>query len=482
MWQLSLKMIIIGREKEKEILTKIIKSKDAEFLVVLGRRRVGKTYLIQHCCSDADYYFECTGMKDGKLSFQLSHFIKQFSSLFYQGINLEKPKNWQDAFDLLTKQIKQIPIDKTIVLFFDELPWLASKRSGFLSVLDHYWNTVWKNMTNLKLIVCGSAASWLLNNIINAKGGLHNRITRSMLLEPFTLSETNEFLKHKGFLLSKKQVLDVYMVMGGIPYYLNQLSKTESISQNIDNICFKKDGLLFSEFSRIFKSLFEKYDVYIKIIRCIAEKRYGIAFNDLTKIMQKKAGGRLLERLQELEVTGFIQKRPVFGKKREHIYTIVDEYCLFYLKWIDKKMPIIKGQDIFSKIKKSPSFLSWSGYSFEGICYKHVDKIIDKLQIKNVVNSVLNWNIKTEDDGAQIDLIFDRDDDAINICEIKQTEDPFVINKDVAKNILKKIDLFKDSTKTKKQIFINIIASNGIKENAWSEELISQTVTLDDLF
>jgi hypothetical protein len=449
--------------------------------------------LIQNCFSKADVYFEMTGTKDGQLKDQLHNFIRKFERVFYPNIllSLKTPATWNDAFRLLTEEIKKIPKSKKIILFFDELPWLSSRKSDFMQNLDYFWNTEWSQLTQLKLIVCGSAASWMLNHLINAKGGLHNRITKSLLLKPFTLCETKLFLKHKGFSLSNAHVLEIYMIMGGVPYYLNLLDQTRSIAQNINDLCFQKDGILYNEFDRLFKSLFDAATINLAIVKEIAKFRYGISFSELTKKTDKKVGGRFQERLNELESTGFIQKFLPYGRtKRDHFYKVIDEYSLFYLKWIDelnKGIHFANEENYWGKIMHSSNWHSWSGYAFENICYKHIDKITQKLDLTHVRCRISHWkyqatSLDMQDNGAEIDLLIDRDDNAITICEIKYTTNPFVIDKNFAKNIMNKTDVFQSQTKTTKQVFLTLISASGIKKSSWTNDIIHNVITLDDLF
>lgn len=244
------------REREVEILEKIWKSKEAEFLAIYGRRRVGKTHLIRGFFSEKSLYFEITGIKDATRALQLKQFIGKLGKIFYNGLPISRPKTWLEAFALLTDAIQKLPRSKKIVLFFDELPWLANRKSGIIQALDYYWNAEWSRLPNLIVIVCGSAASWMLENLINAKGGLHNRLTRFIHLQPFNLDQTQKFLKSKKIHYNHLQVLDLFMVTGGIPYYLKQIERGKSVDQNIDALCFNQDGVLFSEFNRLFSSLF----------------------------------------------------------------------------------------------------------------------------------------------------------------------------------------------------------------------------------
>src|SRR3990167_6124886 len=258
---------IFGREAEIKILDNLWKSTEAEFLAIYGRRRVGKTYLIrEYFSSKKCVYFEITGQKDGSLKQQLENFIKIFSSVFANELQLCIPSNWKDAFELLTKEIERISKSQNIVIFFDELPWLATKRSGMLQALDYYWNRFWSRCFNLTFIVCGSAASWMLDNLINAKGGLHNRLTKTILLKPYNLKGVQQFLAYRNIHLNPKQILDHYMVFGGIPYYLKQIEKGKSALQNINKVCFQTDGLLNNEFDRLFRSLFANAEDNLLII------------------------------------------------------------------------------------------------------------------------------------------------------------------------------------------------------------------------
>lgn len=481
---------IIGRAKEISLLQQLQSSKKAEFIVIYGRRRIGKTFLVQQCLAKKGSYLECTGLKDGAMRDQLTNFIKNFQAVFYPNLPLATPKNWRSAFELLTQEIKQQPATEPFILFLDEIPWLATKKSKLLQNLDYFWNTEWSKLPNFKLIVCGSAASWMLNKLINAKGGLHNRLTKTMLLEPFTLVETKQYLAGNNIHLSEKQVLDVYMVFGGVPYYLNQLHRAKSVAQNINDICFRKDGLLFSEFPRLFKSLFDAADLNLTIVREIARYRYGISFKELMKKIGKTAGGRYSERLSELEAAGFIQKFLPYGRKRrDHYYRVIDEYTMFYLRWIDeivngKEVP--KSSNYWMQITNMSVWQSWAGYAFEGVCQKHADNIIRKLGLETVGCLIGNWRYlpvhKTKEAGAQIDLLFDRQDGAISICEIKYSSKLFSLDKNYAKNLLNKIEVFQKQTKTKKQIFLVMVTTMGLKRNVWSEDLVHSVVELKDLF
>lgn len=481
--------MLIGRKKEISILNQIIHSKQAEFLAIYGRRRVGKTFLIRNTIEKKGVYLECSGLKDGTLKEQLANFTQKFSNTFYGGAKLQPPSDWRSAFELLTLEIKKFPKTKKIIIFLDELPWLATKRSKLIQNLDYYWNTEWSKLPNLKIITCGSAAAWMLNNLINAKGGLYNRITKSILLEPFSLKETKEFLEHKKIKLSERQIVDLYMIMGGIPFYLNQLENSKSMVENINRLCFEKDGLLQKEFNRLFKSLFESPSKYVEIIKELAKCRYGLPIIELAQKVKTKIGGRFQERLNELEACGFIKKfYPYTKKKRNAYYKVIDEYSLFYLKWIAN---VVEGERIpgginyWNTLYNSASWYAWADYSFENLVYKHVNLIIKTLGLEKLSCLVSHWCYRTsskDKQGAEIDLLLDRNDGAVTLCEIKYSLHPFVIDKTYAKILINKLETFEKQLTQPKQLFLAMITSSGLKKNAWSQELVQSVVTIKNLF
>ncbi len=483
---------ISGRKKEIQKLDAFYKSGKAEFLAIFGRRRVGKTFLIHTYFTSKDcILFHVTGLKDGSFHDQIENFTRAIGKAFYQGAELKPRARWIDVFDYLTETINRIVSQKQkVVLFFDELPWMVTRRSKLLQAIDHYWNRYWSFDARIKLIACGSSASWILERLIHSKGGLYNRITYQIELEPFTLRESQQFLVQKNIKLTNKQVLKLYMAMGGIPLYLDHVAKGLSADQNINEICFNKRGLLFKEFNQLFSSLFEHHEITEELIRIIAEHRYGISQIDLMTKSSKTIGGRLKNRLQELERAGFIESFiPYHHKEKGIYYRIIDEYTLFYLKWIEPIVNTLRKRDIsngyWQSKQKSASWLSWAGYAYESICYKHIGQIRKALDIDSDAE-VASWRYsprkKSKDIGAQIDLLFDRADDVITICEIKYTNDPFAIDKKYAQELLRKVEVFRKQLRTNKQIFIAMISASGLKPTMYSEELITSVVKLDDLF
>lgn len=481
---------ILSRDREIKILHGIYASKEAELVAIYGRRRVGKTHLVRGCFSNKDFYCEIVGLKDGTMEEQLENFIEAFSKTFYEGVPLRKPRSWREAFGLLTKEVEKIPRSKKIVIFFDELPWMSTPKSRLLQNLDHFWNAIWSRLPNLKVILCGSAASWILENLINAKGGLHNRLTKIILLEPLSLFESKNFLNNLGIKLNDKQILDIYMVMGGIPFYLKQIEKGKSAAQNINDILFHKDGALYNEFPRIFKSLFDSSETHTAIIKEIAKHRDGISRNVLLNKTKLSSGGTFNKRIEELEAAGFIQSFIPYGKKiKDHYYRVIDEYSLFYLTWIEsfsKQTLGRAGGSSWPSKTKTGAWLNWAGYAFEQVCLKHIEQIRKALKLDKIPCVIGSWRYTPNkndisEQGVQIDLLLDRDDGIISICEIKFSDHEFVIEKNYRNNLINKITTFEKKTSTLKQAFLVIITTVGVKENSWYEDLVQNQVLLKDL-
>ncbi len=486
---------VVGREAEQKILESIFQSTQPEFVALHGRRRVGKTFLIRNHFANkkGTVFFYVTGMKKGKLVEQISNFTEEIGETFlYPGARLEVKKNWRDTFRTLTENINASPKNKKIVIFFDEFPWMVTKNSRLLQTLEYYWNHHWSRDPRIKLIICGSASGWILKNIVNNKGGLYNRVTRTIHLEPYNLDQTKRYLNSLKIRLNHRQITHLYMVLGGIPFYLSQAEPGLSAKQIIEKLAFKKGSFLLKEFNNLYATLFDAADEHIALARIIASHRYGIGQEELiSNVKKQSSGGRITTWLEDLEQTDFIVRfKPYQHDKKGLYYKIIDEYSLFYFNWIESlkgsllESGMLKGH--WDKIQNSSAWHSWSGYAFEAICYKHIQQISQALNI-SAAAVPYTWRYvprkASKDQGAQIDLLFDRDDDTITICEIKYTEQPFAIDKQYAQKLKQKIETFKKITRTNKQIRLAIISANGLKETMYSEEMVDGgLVTLDDFF
>lgn len=479
--------MIIGRKREIETLNKAFHSKKAELIALYGRRRVGKTYLVRSLLKDKATYLEVVGLKDGKMSDQLEIFTKSFANVFYSGAPLQAAKSWKEAFRQLDLEIDKR--NKKTVLFFDELPWLATPRSQLLQQLDHFWNTKWSLNPKVKIILCGSAASWMIDNIINAKGGLHNRLTDRLSIHPFTLKETEEYLRFNEIKMGRKQILELYMCLGGIPYYLNALKGGESVGQAVNRLCFQKSGFLHDEFERLYSSLFQSSEEHVQIVRALAKVRQGVSRNQLLKSLKRTSGGRFAKRLQELEEAGFISSFVPFGKAAKDVsYRLIDEFSIFHLSWMEKAPKGLfasKDTDYWKKIQSSQSFRSWCGFTYESICLKHYQSLMKALDLAGIGVAPGSWRYQSKqpkESGIQIDLLFDRDDGVITLCELKYYNNSFAIDKAYATELERKVTVFKKITKTKKDIFLCLVTPSPAVQNMYYGRHIHNEINLEGLF
>lgn len=472
---------IIGRQKQIAQLESVMASDKAEMVAVIGRRRVGKTFLVENVYQ-SKIAFELTGVQFSTSKEHLQIFLAQLSKHCPLFSIEKKPTSWLEAFFMLSEALDKANFTEKKVLFFDELPWLGSKRSDFLKGFSWFWNS-WAVKKNIVVVICGSAASWMIGKVLNDRGGLHNRVTQLVYLYPFTLAETEAFLQERRIKLNRYQIAQIYMAMGGVPMYLDQLKSGLSAVQNIQNTCFEPDGYLRKEFNRLFASLFDNYENHVEIVRALANKKIGLTRNQLIDATSLTNGGMLTDILNELAQSGFIGIYNSHGKKsRESLYRLTDPYSLFYLNFLE---PLGENTHIdFTQLSELPKWKSWSGYAFENICLYHIDQIRESLSIKGISSSVSSFFALPKDgySGAQIDLIIDRNDNTMNICEIKFSEDDYNVTKKDVENINTKKQVFRYHTGTKKHLFTTLITTFGVIENANKINYIDQVVTLDGLF
>ncbi|WP_300598278.1 ATP-binding protein [Niabella sp.] len=477
--------VIIGRTEEQKMLNRLLTSRRPELIAVYGRRRVGKTYLIRTLLKK-ETVFEMSGIHDATLTDQLKNFSNALGKAMASQAPLAAPDSWIQAFTYLDQYLLD-PLKKKgpVVLFFDEFPWIHTPRSNFLQAFDHWWNSSATKRRNVKVIICGSAASWMIDKIINNKGGLHNRVTQKIRLLPFTLGETRAYLSHLKASLDPYQLLQLYMAVGGVPYYLQSILPGESAAQLIDRLCFAKEGLLRNEFANLYQSLFVNAQQHEKVVRALAQKGKGLSRDEIIEVCRFTSGGTTSKLLRELEESGFITPYVPFGKNaNESIYKLSDEYSMFYLKFIEGA----KATGMGSWLRKihTPSYKSWCGFAFEAVCLRHIVPIKKALGIEGVFTEESGWRYQppkgSAEKGAQIDLLIDRQDHCINICEMKFSEDVFVVNKTYAGELDHKMNAFRRITRTKKTLFLTLITTYGVAQNIHTTGRVVAEVTMDALF
>ena len=475
--------MVIGRKIEKEILDAVLKSPQAEFVTIYGRRRVGKTFLIREYCQK-DIVFDFTGSLDTNTNIQLYNLYTEFKRATKENEEIKIPENWSEAFNLLTDYLHSLEkLNKKIVVFIDELPWLDRPKSGFLSALQYFWNQHGSKMKYLALITCGSAASWIIQNLVKAKGGLYNRVTQRIELKPFNLKETEEFFEFKNLKFTRYQIVQIFMAIGGIPFYLNAIKNGKSVNQVIDELCFEEGGLMTNEFKPLYQSLFKNAENHIEIIKELARHPYGVNRKFLLEKAKTPKGGTFSRILDNLIDCGFIVALPPFGKKsKDTIYKVIDFYSIFYLKFIEGNTSTRKNT--WQSLASSANFTSWAGYAFENVYLAHSAAIHKALGISGVYTNVNSWRFAGNDEmpGAQVDMVIDRNDGIIHLCEAKFSLNEFVLTKEYTTKLRQKRASFQYATNTKKAIVTTLLTTYPAIQNKYYNEEIHSEVSLDALF
>lgn len=472
--------MIIGRKPEIATLKGLLCSDKPELLALYGRRRVGKTFLIQEYCKN-QLVFQCSGQYKGNTTQQLMNFVRQMDKYFPDRRDQTIPVGWDEAFIQLQSSLDHHTDKHKKVVFIDEMPWLDTHKSGFLSAFSYFWNNYATTRKDLVVIVCGSAASWIIEKVLGDKGGLHNRVTSTIRLMPFTVAETNAYLSNRNINLEPYQLLQLYMAIGGIPHYLNSVQKGLSVAQNINQMCFTRDGALSREFDNLYAALFNKADRHINIIRALSKKNMGLTRTDLLRLAKLDSGGGSSEILKELEESGFIMKVSPFGNQEKNpLYRLTDEFSLFYLRFMESAAA--GSSNFWLSILNTPLYNTWGGYAFESLCLKEADAIKKGLQIAGINSKVCSWTGLYDGKGAQIDMLIDRADGIINICEMKFYSDPYTITKAYAEQLKQKFSVFRSATGTKKTCWLTFITTYGVVENIYYQSLVENDLKMDIFF
>ena len=470
--------MFIGRDKEKQELMNAYNSSESEFVAVYGRRRVGKTYLVRQTFKD-NLTFSCSGQASGNMSNQL---FGWYSSLKDAGMNGSKcPEGWLEAFDMLKELIKSSQSKKKVI-FIDEMPWLDTPKAGFVNAIEFFWNGWASGRNDVLLIVCGSATSWIVNKLFKNHGGLHNRVTYRILLEPFTLNECERYCIARGLMFSRYDILELYMVLGGIPFYWSLLETGKSVAQNIDNLFFASNGKLRYEFDELYNSLFKSPQHYVTIVKALEENKAGLTRKELIKKSKMPSSGTISTRLSDLEHCGFIKVIPAYRNKNGSIYQLIDNFTLFYFKFMSQN---VNNDDMFwSHNYLSPVRSAWVGLAFERVCFQHIKQIKQALGISGIVANIFCWQTGPSpqgEAGAQIDMLIDRADNMVNICEMKFSNQEYIITNDDINNLRHKALRFSQSRGINKSINLTLITVVGLAHSAhWGE--IQNVITASDLF
>ena len=471
-------VMIIGRIKEQEILREAYESEYSQFVAVYGRRRVGKTFLVRETF-DYQFTFEHSGVAQGNNRVQLTAFRDSLVDAGMQKVAI--PANWMEAFALLRQFIRQAPEGKKVI-FIDEIPWMDAPRSNFVSALEYFWNAFASARKDILLIICGSATSWIINKVLKNHGGLHNRVTCRLHIQPFTLCECKKYMNSRNFQFSRYDLLELYMVLGGIPFYWSMLERGKSVAQNIDNLVFNENGQLHNEFNELYDSLFKNPEQYISVVMALGNNGHGMTREEIVKACDLDGNGKTTRILEDLQECGFIRKVPSFGKSNNATFMLIDNFTLFFLKFVKENKA--NDEQYWSHNYLSPVRAAWVGLAFEKVCFQHITQIKKALGISGVVTNVYSWRVGPSPDGdagAQIDMLIDRADNMVNICEMKFSKQEYVVTNDDAMNLHHKAQRFVNDKGKGKSVCLTMITVNGIAKTAhWGD--IHQSITAEDLF
>lgn len=475
--------VIIGRNQETQELMHAYRRKQSQLVAVYGRRRVGKTYLVRELFKN-EFAFYHTGVSPVELKDEnlLEVQLREFNATLvrYGAEDIEPPTNWTKAFERLITLLSKVPKEKRMVVFLDELPWMDTPRSGFITAFEHFWNGWGAGQENMMLIVCGSATSWIQDNLINSYGGLYDRVNAEIQLSPFTLHETEEMLRMQGVTLSRYDVLQLYMAVGGIPMYLSYVEPGLSLAQIVDKLYFARKAKLKNEFNRLFNSIFRSPDKYVATIRMLAKLHKGYSRGDISKKIQT-TGKDLTKLLRTLEVSDFIEcYRPFENDNRHLLYRLIDPFCLFYLTQVERKR---RGENFWRDNENSPALAPWRGHAFEDACLKHVEQIKKAMGVSGVASDNSAWTLQgvQEQKGMQIDLIIERSDRVINLCEMKFVNTDFEVKKDYKATLSERLNWITSHVKKNQNVQMTLVTTYGLKQGIHSG-IFQRTVTLDDLF
>lgn len=477
-------MSIVGRKKELEELERVYHSDRPEFVAVYGRRRIGKTYLIKQALKDR-ITFQHTGVSPVDQKDETNRLKTQLESFYYSLLNhglegFSQPKSWMQAFFQLEQLLQKLDDGRRMVIFIDELPWMDTPRSCFLSAFEGFWNGWCNGRDNIMLVVCGSATSWMQSNLSRNKGGLYGRLTNEIKVNPFTLKECEEYFEHEGIEMSRYDIVQSYMVFGGIPYYLSCFRKGYSFEQNTDLILFGSQPRLKDEFNRLFRAIFTNSDDCRKIIRFLATRNFGYTREEISTSTGLPLGGGLSETLSVLAESDFIMRYTPYGKGTGEYYKLIDNFCLFWLKYVD---PNQTNATFFNDNQATAIMDAWRGVAFEQVCWQHFSQIKRALEIGGVKTSVSAWNIKGTEQkaGAQIDFLIMRNDNIVNLCEMKFCSTSYLVDRTDEEKMLYRMGLLKETLPARQAIHLTLITTYGLVPGKHSGK-IQKVITADDLF
>ncbi len=471
---------LIGRHRECGILEECLTSPGSEFVIICGRRRVGKTFLADRFF-EGEFDFKFVGQNKMRTRDQLRNFggaLKKYSNR-----DPEPFSDWFGAFDALEAYLETLPEDRKKVLFFDEMPWMDTRRSSFVGALECFWNGWAASKYNIVLIATGSATSWMSDKILKNRGGLYNRVTRRIYLKPFSLAETEEYLKSAGSSMDRYEILQCYMFTGGIPYYLSMIDPKLSLAQNIDKLVFAEGAPLRHEFNELYNAVFPQAESYIRVVELLGGHKAGLTKKEIARAV-KLNGTFLRNVLDNLVQCDFVDYYLMFGKKHTPVYKLVDFFTLFHFKFIADHD--VKDPEWWTHHLDDPGVAAWMGLTFELVCIRHHMQIKKALGISGMGTAVYTWKCAPDPErllpGAQVDMVIERADRYIHLCEMKFSVGEYDITKEYDGKLRERMRVFKLVSGTKQPVVNTFVTTFGLGLSSRVRSIVHSEVTMDQLF
>lgn len=472
---------MIGRKNEIAMLQEALDSDQSEFVALYGRRRVGKTFLVTEFFT-GQFAFHHAGLENATLKESLLSFRE---ALRHQGHpKCPRLATWIEAFSELEWLLERLSARRKVV-FLDELPWYDTPKSGFLTAFESFWNGWASVRRDIVLVVCGSATTWIVEKVLRNRGGLHNRVTRQLPIAPFTLHECEEFARYKGLPFDRRQIAECYMALGGVAYYWSLLRPGLPAAQNFDHLFFGEADEMRNEYGRIFSSLFKRPTRHLAVVEALGSRRSGMTWTEVRKAVPGGAGEDTTRCLEELCDCGFLRRYSMIGhRKKDAIYQLVDPFTAFHFKFLRTGPGTAVDEHFWTLSQNSPELNAWRGLAFERICLWHLPQIRAALGIAGVLTGAYSWRGRKTEDGdrpVQIDLLLDRRDGVINLCEMKYSSAPYELDAEETERLAERAAQFVRQTGTRKAVSTVLVAASGANRNKYSGN-IQAVVTLDDLF
>lgn len=473
-------MEMVGRVQERRCLDRCDGSDKSELVCVYGRRRVGKTFLVEQTLGPF-FAFHVVGSKDAATSSQLREFGLELTDR--GDPNPNPPADWREAFNRLYKVITapdapRSPHGKAVV-FIDEFPWFAKQRSDFLSAFSTFWNRRSTTGQKLLVVICGSATSWVIEHVLESAGDMAARVTESIFLKPFALAETKEYFDSRGFGWDERSLIETQMVFGGLPYFFSLMSPHQSLAQSIDRLCLRPRAQLRDETMILLESTMRRSRLYVELFALLAQHRYGVPKAEAMRLLGHSTN-QFIKATAEAVKCGYVHEYKNLSKPQNPKYLmLVDPFILFHYRLIEPAHGD-SPRSWADFVADQERYTAWRGNAFEIVCLQHVRQLKSALGIGGVLTKEYPWASARKAGGAQVDLVIERADRIVNLCEMKFTDAPYELTSAVEQELVRKREVFREETGTRLALKTVLVSAQGTA--GYHDSQIAQIITADDLF